>query len=470
MVYMVITHGILCGVKSMEIRLYHNVVKRVNSTKQPSGDVYETRQCRLKEETSIMSPTFLLSDYSPQYNYIYVPKWGRYYFINNVTLNIDGVFEASCTFDALASYKNSIGAITTFIERTSDGRYIDPYLRDNAISCADRFVSSESATTDGLPGGSLYILRVLGRGGTNGVGTFVLTQSQLNGLFSAVWGNVDNGTVTDYLQSLSQLYINDPAQYIIGVYRTPIGIITYNDYGSEETLYIGGHETDIRAIRINSSDALLFGGRVLNKPVNAYTDFRATDPAFSQYTLYIPTIGTVSIPPEIMNMELKITCCADLLTGDLTFMLYADDDIVATYTSNCYASVSVGVQNGSSGASILSSALTVAGAIQSGAVALALPTVINGAQKVISPPASMLGTQGSIGAVHSYPDFILTLLQKSSSDAPTPVYGKPCCKNLLIGNMTGYIKCQGANISNIAGTDQDKEIINSHLNNGFYYE
>lgn len=453
----------------MEIRLYHNVSKKHNSTKLPTGEVYETRQVRLKEETSIMSPTFLLSDYSSQYNYVYVPKWNRYYFVDDVILNIDGVFEMSCTLDALATYKSSIASTTTFVERTSDGRYIDAYLRDHAISCADRIVSTESVETDAFPGASFYVLRVLGRGSTNGVGTFVLTQSQLNGLFSAIWGDVDSGSVTDYLETLSQLYINDPAQYIVGVYRTPIGYTKYAEYGSEETLFIGGHQTDIRALRINTSDALIFTGRVLNKPINFYTDFRATDPAFSQYTLYIPTIGVISLPSEIMHMELKVTCCADLLTGDLTFMLYADNDIIATYNSNCYASVSVGVQNGSSGASILSSALSVYGAIHAGSVALAAPTIISGVQKVVSPPASVIGTQGSIGATHTYPNFILTLMQKSSSDAPTTIYGKPCNKNLRIGNISGYVKCQNASI-NISGTDRDKELVNTFLNGGFYFE
>ena len=134
----------------MEIRLYHNFVKRQNSTKLPTGEVYETRQVRLKDETSIMSPTFTLSDYSPQYNYIYVPKWGRYYFIDDVTLNITGTWDATCTFDALASYKASIGATTTFIERTSDSRYFQKFIRDGAVSSEDRVISTESATTDAL--------------------------------------------------------------------------------------------------------------------------------------------------------------------------------------------------------------------------------------------------------------------------------------------------------------------------------
>lgn len=455
----------------MEIRLYHNVIKRIDSTYRPQSDIFEIRQVRLKEETSIMNPVFTLSDYDPQYNYLYVPSWGRYYFISDVKLNITGVWELSCKFDVLASYKNSIGALTTFVERTSDGRYISPFIRDNAVSSESKIVSTESASTDAFPSATCYILRVLGRGSTNGIGTFCITQSDVQTIFSGVWGDIDDGTLTDYIYALANLYINDPAQYIIGVYRSPIGMTTYLNHGQDEqTVYVGGHKTSLKAIRVDNPQAVLFSGKVLNKPANMYNDFRATDPAFSQYSMYIPTIGFVSLPAEIMHMTLTMTCCADLFTGDLTFMLYADGDLITSYTSNCYASVSVGVQNGSSGASLLANATGIAGGLATGNVALATSNIIQGTKSVISPPASVLGTQGSIGAIETYPDIVITCSQKSSSDFPTGVYGRPCEKNLLLGNLSGYIKCQKASINNIAGFDEDKKLINDYLNNGFYME
>lgn len=455
----------------MEIRLYHNVIKRINSTKRPTSDVYETRTVRLKEETSIMAPTFILSSYSPQYNYVYVPSWGRYYFVSDCVLNINGVYEMNCTLDVLATYKDSIGNTYTFIERTSDANYFDPYIRDNAVSCEDRVSATESATTDAFPSASVYILRVMGRGSTNGIGTFVISYNDVKNIFSGVWGDIDDGSITEYIGALANLYINDPSQYIVGVYRSPIGITKYSENGADaQTIFVGGHETNLQAIRVDNAQDYLFTGRVLNKPISFYTDFRATDPAFSQYTLYIPTIGTVSLPAEYMHLELKMSCFADLFTGDLTFILYAGDDVIATYNSNCYASVSVGVQNGSSGASLLSNALGIVGGVTTGNIALASASAIQGTKSVLSPPASVLGTQGSIGAIESYPDFIITCSQKSSADIPTSVYGRPCDKNLLISNLSGFVKCQGAHISNIAGTDRDKELINNFLNNGFYYE
>lgn len=455
----------------MEIRLYKQFVKRINSTKQPTGD-YTVKNVRQKEETSVLSPIFMLSDYSPSYNYIYVPRWGKYYFVNDVTLNINGVFEMSCTIDILATYKDSIGATKTFIERTADLRHVSPFIRDNAISCEDRVVSTESEETACFPSATVYILRVMGRGTTNGIGTFVVSYQDIKNIFSGVWGQIDDDSITDYIKGLCNLYINDPSQYIVGVYRSPIGLTDYSENGTPDvTIYVGGHETDLQAdVRVDNANAILFGGRVLKKPTNMYSDFRATDPAFSQYTLYIPTIGVVPLPAEIMHMELKMTLCADLFSGDLTFVLYADGDIVSTYTSNCYASVSVGVQNGSSGSSILSGALGVAGGVSMGNVAITTANAINGVKSFMSPPSSVLGTQGSLGAIESYPNFIITCIQKSSSDFPTDVYGRPCEKNLTISNLKGYVKCQNASISNIAGFDSEKNAINTYLNNGFYFE
>lgn len=451
-----------------EIRLYKDFVKRINSTKQPVGE-YVAKTVRLKEETSLMNPTFILSSYDPRYNYVHVPSWNRYYFVKDVTLNIEGVFELSCTLDVLATYKASIGETTTYIERTSDATKISPFVHDSAISSESKIVSTESATTSAFPGATVYVLRVIGRGSTNGIGTFVITYNDIKNIFSGIWGGVDDGSITDYIYALANLYINDPSQYIVGVYRSPIGMTKYNDNGSDEVIYIGGHETNLRGIRINNPNAIIFNPH-LNKPANMYSDFRAYDPAFSSYNMYLPTVGNINLPAEIMHMDLQIICCADLFCGDLTFMLYGDGDLIATYTSNCYASVSVGMQNGSSGSSLMANALGVGTALATGNVLATVPGLIAGEQRIISPPASVLGTQGSLGAIETFPDIIITCTQKSSTDFPIGVYGRPCAKNLKINTMSGYIKCQNASIANIAGTDEEKTRINSLLNGGFYYE
>lgn len=455
----------------MEIRLYKDFVKRINSTKQPpaTSGSYDTKTVRLKEETSLMHPTFILSNFDPRYNYIHVPYWNRYYFVKDVVLNVEGVFEISCDLDPLATYKDSIGATTTYIERTSDLSKVSPFVHDGAISSESKIVSTESAVTNAFPSSTVYILRVMGRGSTNGIGTFVVTYNDIKNIFSGYWGAVDDGSITDYIEALINLYINDPAQYIVGVYRSPIGITDYNDNGSDEVIYMGGHETNLHGIRINNPNTIIFNPH-LNKPANMYSDFRAYDPAFSSYNMYLPTVGNVSLPAEIMHMDLQIICCADLFCGDLTFMLYADGDLISTYTSNCYASVSVGVQNGSSGGSLMANALGVGASIATGNVLATVPGLIAGEQRIISPPASVLGTQGSLGAIETYPDIIITCSQKSSTDYPTGVYGRPCAKNLQISTMSGYIKCQNASISNIAGTDEEKNLVNGLLNGGFYYE
>ena len=55
----------------MEIKLYRNFNKRINSTKRPSSTPV-TKDVRLKENTSILSPSFLLSGDDVNFNYLYV--------------------------------------------------------------------------------------------------------------------------------------------------------------------------------------------------------------------------------------------------------------------------------------------------------------------------------------------------------------------------------------------------------------
>ena len=457
----------------MKIRLYKLFVKRINSTKQPTG-TYTEKDVNLKRNTSIQAPVFILSGFDPSYNFVYVPDWGRYYFIEDVVLGNTNLFEVHCRFDALASYKASIGAYTCFVERTSDNAKIDPYIRDHAVSCDDRVSSTESASTDvGFSsGGYIYLLRILGYGNNAGVSTFIIgNRYNLQNLFNSIFLDVNDSSFVATVKTMATLYADDPANYIQGVFASPIGITkySYNVTGGVR-VYCGGHDTGLELDRINFGDAKICENLTLNKPINMYTDWRATDPSFSSYTIYIPTVGTMPIPAEIINKELKMTISADLIAGDLCFGLYAEGDLIATYNSNCYSNISVGVQSGNAGANIVNNGLGVVGGLSTGNLVTAGTNVIQGVKNLLNPPASVIGSQGGTGCISSNPDVVITCIQKSSADAPQSVYGKPCCKNLLLSGVSGFIKCAGASIDNIAGTSADKELVNSYMNNGFYME
>lgn len=50
----------------------------------------------------------IVSDYNENLNYIYIPTLKRYYFVNDTTIQNNGLFVLSLSVDVLMSYKNII--------------------------------------------------------------------------------------------------------------------------------------------------------------------------------------------------------------------------------------------------------------------------------------------------------------------------------------------------------------------------
>ena len=448
----------------MQIQLWSNFVKKKNSTKRPASAPH-LENVVFKRETSLLNPTFIMTIDNDVYNYVWVPDWGRYYFVTDIVHGNSNLCELRCTLDVLATFKDDIRNYVGFVERTSHPTWYNTDINDNAISVEDvvEFMDSES-TYCNIASGLLYIIRIIGRGTTNGIGTFVMNRSQMQKIFSSLWGDVDSGSVTGDIIDFLQLYISNPSQYIVGCYSSPIGASVYAQNTSAEKVFLGGHETDLTLDRINHGQVTVASNLTLRKPTSLYSDFRKTDPQFSQYTIYIPTIGTFPLSADIMDSNLTMDISADLISGDLFFKLKANGHSVATYNSSCYSSMSIGTLNTANG--------VVAGTMQAGVSLLTANPVglIQGAQSAFSPTPSVIGSQGGTGCVSLANEIVISCLQKRSAEFPTMVYGRPCCRNMALDQLSGhYIKCANSSID-IAGTESDKDAVNSFLDSGFYLE
>ena len=80
------------------------VTKRRNSTMIPPSGTLKFRG-ELKENTSMLNPSILFDSFvltAPQYNYMYIAEFRRYYYINDWTYDL-GLWCDHCSFDVLAS-------------------------------------------------------------------------------------------------------------------------------------------------------------------------------------------------------------------------------------------------------------------------------------------------------------------------------------------------------------------------------
>ena len=458
----------------MEIRLYKQFVKGADSTKQPTGN-YVTKQVQLKEETSVMSPTFLLSDYDESYNYVYVPKWGRYYFKNDCTLNINHLFELSLTFDHLASYKSSIGAYNCFVERCADSRYYNTQVLDPLIAPTEIFREVSSNEISLWGGGGIYVCRIINA--SYGVTTYFGTPSTFAGLFNP---NAQYSGIDDAIENIIDYNLCSPNNYILDFYflNVPLDVLEATGHVTQGEHIQSGWFTSTTATgkRWDSSSFLVSNNSnpiTITKPTGGYTDFRDNSDSFTKYNIWLPSVGNMSISADAFENPLKLKYAIDIQTGDVTFILFNDVNNNEVIVSSYHGNVKSGSQSSSMVPSVGSMLSGVAGLATS--IATANPVAIgvnafNTVSSIIQTTPSIVGGVGSNSSIAIKNKIVVSKFVRDTCDSPTKVAGRPCYKNLMLGNLSGYIQCAGANIDNIAGTIEDKQLINASLNGGFYYE
>ena len=452
----------------MEIKLYRNFKKRINSTKRPSSTPV-SKTVRLKENTSIISPTFLLSGDDVNFNYVYVPKWDRYYFIGDISKNIDGVYEPSCDSDVLATFKKQIGAYKCFVERCSNESGINDEIYDSAISSTEKIIDVKQAETNlwGSSGG-VFVCRVINI--NHGITTYFCTMDDLKNLFNP--DVADASSFSDILEAILTYYICNPGEYVLDTYflAVPLSVLT-SEHAVLDAMSSGWY-TNGGAYRWDSNAPIIQRSVILNKPSPRYQDWRKSAPAFTQYTIYIPSVGEVPLSGELIDTTLSLDFSVDINTGDMTFFLNSTDEngdtsLIATYHGNVKSGLQVGSMFSGGASLVTSGAGLIASSLTGNPLAIGT-AMLNVAQNVISPTPSVNGSMGSCVGFLTKPKVIITRLSKDCGDEPLTV-GKPCCKNLTLSSIPGYIKTSGASV-NIEGFESDKNAINSFLDGGFYYE
>ena len=119
---------------------------------------------KLKEGSDLINPVFVVSKKNYDisiFNYLYVPLYKRYYFVNNIRSTPAGFMELECHVDVLMSFKPYIQGITTLITRQE---YIySKYFKDDMLPVrTDRQYNIKNLDSFSAPTGSYFILTING--------------------------------------------------------------------------------------------------------------------------------------------------------------------------------------------------------------------------------------------------------------------------------------------------------------------
>ena len=84
----------------------------------------------LKRDTSILRPVLVINSAQDifDYNYMYIPEFGRYYFIDDIRSVHDNLWEISAHVDVLETYKDEILSNQAVIRRQTNR--FNTYLND----------------------------------------------------------------------------------------------------------------------------------------------------------------------------------------------------------------------------------------------------------------------------------------------------------------------------------------------------
>lgn len=118
---------------SITISLYKNSSDRKRISKQLGGALATDLPCTLKENTSIINPTIIISasvlgKNIAQANYAYIKEFGRYYYIDKPIAVTGQMVELVLTVDVLKSYMSGLygtGFMIARAEALNNGYFID---------------------------------------------------------------------------------------------------------------------------------------------------------------------------------------------------------------------------------------------------------------------------------------------------------------------------------------------------------
>ena len=117
----------------------------------------------LRNESSVIRPSILIEIENPtKYNYMYIPDFGRYYFIKEMTSVRTNLWRLDCEVDVLKSYANEIKTLTVIIDKNKDYSRTNQYLDDGSFIIENKNTIEIKNFNSGFNDEASYVLVTAG--------------------------------------------------------------------------------------------------------------------------------------------------------------------------------------------------------------------------------------------------------------------------------------------------------------------
>ena len=495
----------------MEIQFF-TFSKRPNSTKTPAGSSATFSATWVaRGAVDILNPVISLAAAQPPitYNYAYIPDFGRYYFVKSWEL-VNDLWYAYMTCDVLASWKTPIGNSTLYITRAANTTITNGRISDAAYPTEATPQVSHTDVTEPWENSGSYVIGVscspplgldfgLQVGGTS---YFVATPAAMTKLAKtllsdswtreAISGNID-------LSTFKAIY--NPLQYIQSIMYYPY-TVTNNGFG--DAFYCGWYkimDDDANKFLGVASKVRTFTQTVAlpKHPQAASRGAYLNATPYTEYTLYIPPFGTVTLDATRCagSASVYMVMTVDQITGIAEICIYTDSS-ETSLLSCVHGQVGIPVQLNQISLDHAAEALNnrmmfynqVGGAlgIAGGIAQLATGDVAGGIASTVGAAISTqksldqgiynglklsAAKQDSAGSTGSF----LYLVRSWRLDCAYQIlvpediehHGRPVYALHKISDVGGYLEVQDGDIE-CAALDAEREYIKTALETGIYYE
>lgn len=471
--------------------------KKVNSTDQPT--MTASYSCVLKEGCSIINPVIIIDRkvVGHNYNTAYIADFGRYYWIRDI------VYENARQYfyldvDVLATYKSTIGNSTQYVLRAAyeyNEYVIDQYypVTTHILQYTERLVDAgnNNAAINWLEYGTSRGIWVAGVINDDGVHYYAFTHSNWVSFMQYIYtdGFIESLlgiTHAELVGNKSLKAAVDPLQYITQLVWLPFTNPTA--FTSVTVTVANNINTGISAGDITGSTGVrtVWGTNVhisaMPHPQSNDRGEYLNSPGFTEMRLVFPPFGTYELNAlEFMQYDhTDVLVQVDCTNGLGKLLVYGYKTAAATHPDATIieAQAQVGIpmpvtQVITPGLSVADMAAKVGGAVVAAATgnvagvlgsgAAALDTYYN--SKV--PKASMVGSRGSLTAIHGYPQVEYVWKYVTAEDNTD--HGRPVCDTRQLSAIPGYQLIFQPHLS-VPGTAEEADRVNAFLEGGYFYE
>lgn len=470
----------------MNINVYTGFSKKKNSTKVPTGTGTAVTSS-LKRQTSYHNPVFVLSPITgvSMEDICYVKYGSHYYFVTDITVVPNNVYEISCAEDPMATHRSEILGSSQYVAYSASQN--NPLIADSRIVVDDTEMhTAGTGANDGLDTEGCFILSCLNyKHGNYLTATYVMDDTNLVTLAKFLL-NDSAWTATNF-EAWFRNTLGNAYDSIISLRWVPV---KYSDISATEYVVALG-TTDITWTDNDGTHTCK--GKIVPQGVSAvlsklYTinhtwhykdDWRIANP-YTRAKLLLPGYGLVDINPVEHLTGTSVRYAIDMLSGGCTIFVYGNNlQQVASINFNISTDIPIAQLSGRGIGSVTTIAAGLGALLANtatggtaGAVfsASGLAAAVKGASDLFTTTPSAKGNMGDRSWVgYSQPGIIEYYMDTQDLNEFNTTNGMPLMEEVTLSTLSGYCQCVNASVS-IAGYDDDRNYINNILNTGFFIE